>query len=330
MTTGWACLLVAGTLFAPRAAAAECPSFDPAGLRPGMTLSEARRVLDAEEDGPEVAAVGDGFETTAHFRRPPARIALIFPGKLTSRSRIGLAAVKTCVPLATFDVEAFASRLRERFGEPTSGAANLDAGLSGGAASWSDPACAIDVRAWRQGEWYDPASGAWCVEQRVARVVEPPPAPPEPVVATPPPPSPPPAAAAVAPAVAPTVAPTVAAIEPAVERPVEIAREAEPIPQPPPVALDPGAPPTSPVLLASVPPRYPEQLRQRRLKARVVVRATIEADGSVGAVEVLETDRPGFGLEARVIAAVRQWRYKPATQQGAPVTTELQIPFEFE
>lgn len=326
MTTGWACLLVAGTLFAPRAAAADCPSFDPAGLRPGMTLSEARRVLDAEEDGPEVAAVGDGFETTAHFRRPPARIALIFPGKLTSRSRIGLAAVKTCVPLATFDVEAFASRLRERFGEPTSGAANLDAGLSGGAASWSDPACAIDVRAWRQGEWYDPASGAWCVEQRVARVVEPPPAPPEPVVATPPPPSPPPAAAAVAPA----VAPTVAAIEPAVERPVEIAREAEPIPQPPPVALDPGAPPTSPVLLASVPPRYPEQLRQRRLKARVVVRATIEADGSVGAVEVLETDRPGFGLEARVIAAVRQWRYKPATQQGAPVTTELQIPFEFE
>jgi TonB family protein len=289
-----------------------------------MTLSEARRVLDAEEDGPEVAAVAAGFETIAHFRRPPARIALIFPGKVTSRSKVGLAAVRTCVPLATYDVAAFAARMRERYGEPTTGAAELDAGLGSGEATWSDPACAIDVRAYRKGEWYDPASMAWCVDQRAAREVEAPPPPPAPTVAAP----------AATPAATPVVTPVAAAVaagaEPAVERPAPIAQQPEPIPQPPPVALDPTAPPTSPVLLASVPPRYPEQLRQRRLKARVVVRATIEPDGSVGAVEVVETDRPGFGLEARVVAAVRQWRYKPATQQGAPVTAELQIPFEFE
>jgi TonB family protein len=71
-------------------------------------------------------------------------------------------------------------------------------------------------------------------------------------------------------------------------------------------------------------------LRQRRLKARVVVRAAIEASGSVGDVEVLSCDRPGFGLEARVIAAVRQWRYRPATQSGQAVATAIEIPFEFE
>jgi protein TonB len=119
-----------------------------------------------------------------------------------------------------------------------------------------------------------------------------------------------------------------------VERPAEIAANVEPLPEPPatpPPAVADGAPAaTAPVLVASVPPRYPEMLRQRRLKARVVVRATIATDGTVAAVELVSCDRPGFGLEERVTAAVRQWRYKPATQRGTPVASEIQIPFAFE
>lgn len=152
-----------------RPAGAVCPAFDPPGLHPGMTLSEARRVLGADEQGPEVTAVGDGFETTAYFRKPPAHIALIFPGKVSSRSKTGLAAVRTCVPLATFDGAGFAERLRDSFGPPSAGKETLDASMAGGEVTWTDPACAIDVRAWRKGDWYDPASEAWCVEQRAVR-----------------------------------------------------------------------------------------------------------------------------------------------------------------
>ncbi|HEX6851652.1 MAG TPA: energy transducer TonB [Candidatus Polarisedimenticolaceae bacterium] len=276
-----------------------------------MTLAEARRVLDAEEDGPEIAAVAAGFETTAHFRQPPARIALVFPGKVTSRSKVGLVAVRTCVPIATFDIPAFAARMRDRYGEPTTGAGSLDAGLMDGEAAWSDPACAIDVRAWRKGEWFDPASGAWCVEQRVVRSAE------QPAASV--------AEAAEVPLSTPPPVP-LAPPEPASAPPARV----EPAVAPPSGTIGSAASATAPVLLTSVSPRYPEPLRQRRLRARVVVRATVERDGSVGAVEVVESDRPGFGLEARVIAAVRQWRYKPATQLGTPVASEIQIPFEFQ
>ena len=303
-------LVTAGIAGAAPSVPAACPAFDPAGLVPGMTLADARKVLDAEEDGPEVAAVGDDFETIAHFRKRPARIDLIFPGRVTSRSKSALAAVRTCVPIATFDGSAFASRLREQFGEPTNGKSSLDAAMTGGPVTWSDPACAIDVRAWRKGDWYDPASEAWCVEQRAVR-----------------------APIASAPSAAPAVAPAAAAAagaESAVERPAEIASSAESIPVPAPAAAPEVPAATAPVLVASVPPRYPESLRQRRLRSNVTVRATIGSNGSVDEVQVVSCDRPGFGLEDRVTAAVRQWRYRPATQFGKPVTSEIEIPFRFE
>jgi protein TonB len=39
---------------------------------------------------------------------------------------------------------------------------------------------------------------------------------------------------------------------------------------------------------------------------------------------------PGYGLAANALAAVRQYKFKPATENGKPVTVDLSIEVEFQ
>ena len=43
----------------------------------------------------------------------------------------------------------------------------------------------------------------------------------------------------------------------------------------------------------------------------------IEADGSVGAVRVIDVPHPDLALAA--VACVREWQFTPATRDGVPV-----------
>ena len=72
-----------------------------------------------------------------------------------------------------------------------------------------------------------------------------------------------------------------------------------------------------PVLVHKVSPVYPDVPRKARLEGRVTVQAVIGLDGSVESVEILRTSNPLFNDAA--LAAVRQWRYRPATMNGVPV-----------
>jgi TonB family protein len=60
------------------------------------------------------------------------------------------------------------------------------------------------------------------------------------------------------------------------------------------------------------------------------VQAVIGADGLVSDVVVLSCSRPGIGFEEQAAAAVRQWRYKPATRNGRPVAVYFSIYVTFE
>jgi TonB family protein len=93
---------------------------------------------------------------------------------------------------------------------------------------------------------------------------------------------------------------------------------------------DPAAPAggvTEPVATHMVDPGYPTQLIRENVSGTVIIYGVIRADGTVGDVRVLRSveDR----LDRYACNAVGQWKFQPATKNGAPIEVEatFQIPF---
>jgi TonB family protein len=75
-----------------------------------------------------------------------------------------------------------------------------------------------------------------------------------------------------------------------------------------------------------VSPIYPKIAGDAQTTSTVVVRAVIWKSGSVSPMRVV-SGQPS--LQAAAMNAIRLWRYKPFTQDGAPVdvTTDIQVDF---
>lgn len=88
---------------------------------------------------------------------------------------------------------------------------------------------------------------------------------------------------------------------------------------------------SAPELIAEsrIEPDYPAMARFDRVGGRVVLQAVIRESGFVDSVEVLGCTRPGYGLEESAIAAVEQWRYRPATLAGRPIAVYFTIVVDF-
>jgi TonB family protein len=74
-------------------------------------------------------------------------------------------------------------------------------------------------------------------------------------------------------------------------------------------------------------PRYPPTLVNEHVEGEVVLYAVIRADGSVDSVELVRgLDQQ---LDANAMEALSQWKFRPASRQGAPVDLEaiVHIPF---
>ena len=79
-------------------------------------------------------------------------------------------------------------------------------------------------------------------------------------------------------------------------------------------------------LLSRVEPIYPDPARRMRLAGKVIVKATISRTGTVTNVRWIS----GNDLfHDTTVTAVRQWRYKPATLNGQPVESDLDIVLQF-
>jgi TonB family protein len=89
----------------------------------------------------------------------------------------------------------------------------------------------------------------------------------------------------------------------------------------------PGSGIEPPRLLREVKAEYTEDARRRNIKGDVVLEIVVRSDGSVGDVRVLQG--LGGGLEARATAAVRQWKFAPATRRGQPVDVLVEVAVEF-
>lgn len=118
----------------------------------------------------------------------------------------------------------------------------------------------------------------------------------------------------------------------AAARAEEVRRE-EPTPTPPPA---PAAPPepaapevdVAPKIAKVVKPGYPPIALRARIGGVVLLRVLVSETGTPADIQVLK-GAPG-GLTESAVAAVRNWRFEPATRGGKPVAAWTMVPIPFE
>ena len=75
-------------------------------------------------------------------------------------------------------------------------------------------------------------------------------------------------------------------------------------------------------------PQYTEIARKARIQGVVIVQAIIDKQGNVTNVKVLK-GLP-MGLEEAAVDAIKQWKFKPATLNGRPVTVYYNLTVNFK
>jgi len=84
-----------------------------------------------------------------------------------------------------------------------------------------------------------------------------------------------------------------------------------------------------PRIKKQVRPRFPRAARRAEVQGKVVLGATVETDGNVGSVVVLDSTKPGYGFEEAGIAAVQKWRYEPGRLADVPVRIYFKVTVDF-
>ena len=82
-----------------------------------------------------------------------------------------------------------------------------------------------------------------------------------------------------------------------------------------------------PVRISGDPPGYPEEERKEKIQGEVVVVTVIDQDGTVASTEVLEAETDG--LAAAALAAIRDWKFEPATLDGEAVSVYYTLTIKF-
>lgn len=117
---------------------------------------------------------------------------------------------------------------------------------------------------------------------------------------------------------------------PVVEQPAPAPAVAQqPAPLPPAPEPEPVGPTRGAVLVSSVPPEYPAAALRARQQGWVELQFTVDLDGSVQDVEVLNAER-GRVFNRAAINAVKRWRFQPALENGDPVRTTVTQTIEFK
>jgi TonB family protein len=74
-------------------------------------------------------------------------------------------------------------------------------------------------------------------------------------------------------------------------------------------------------------PEYSEQARKLGYEGTCVLTLMVDADGMPQKIKM--THPLGLGLDDEAIKAVRQWRFTPATKDGAPVAVQINVEVSF-
>lgn len=82
-----------------------------------------------------------------------------------------------------------------------------------------------------------------------------------------------------------------------------------------------------PVKLSAPHPRYTEAARKKGWEGKAVVQAVIDEKGDVACSRVVQG--APYGLAENALAAVLDWKYKPATHHGKPIPAMLYLSLNF-
>jgi periplasmic protein TonB len=85
---------------------------------------------------------------------------------------------------------------------------------------------------------------------------------------------------------------------------------------------------SSPIPIYTVEPEFSEEARKAKVAGNVLVNLWVGTDGLPSHVHVIRG--VGMGLDEKAIEAVRQYRFKPAMENGKPVLVELNIEVNFQ
>lgn len=84
---------------------------------------------------------------------------------------------------------------------------------------------------------------------------------------------------------------------------------------------------SKPVVLYSVEPEFSEEARKAKVSGDVMVYLWVDEQGLPSHVRVVQGI--GMGLDERAVDAVKQYRFKPAMENGKPVTVEMYVLVDF-
>ncbi|WP_446743762.1 energy transducer TonB [Silvibacterium acidisoli] len=91
--------------------------------------------------------------------------------------------------------------------------------------------------------------------------------------------------------------------------------------------MHPGGGVSAPQIVYSVDPEFSDEARRAKYQGICMVSVIVDAQGNPQRVHVV---RPlGMGLDEKAIAAVKQYKFKPAYYQGKPVAVEVNIEVNF-
>jgi protein TonB len=85
---------------------------------------------------------------------------------------------------------------------------------------------------------------------------------------------------------------------------------------------------SAPQLIFSVEPEFSEEARKAKVAGNVLVNLWVDANGMPSHVRVIRG--VGMGLDEKAVEAVKQYRFKPAMENGKAVLVELNVEVNFQ
>jgi TonB family protein len=84
---------------------------------------------------------------------------------------------------------------------------------------------------------------------------------------------------------------------------------------------------TPPRLREVASPDYTEEAKKKKVEGTVTLSIVVDTKGDVMDAKVVKG--LGHGLDENAIIAVKEWKYKPAEKDGAPVAVKMEVAVEF-
>ena len=84
---------------------------------------------------------------------------------------------------------------------------------------------------------------------------------------------------------------------------------------------------SAPQAISTPDPEYTEEARRARTQGTCILWLIVDAEGHPRDIRVIRG--LGFGLDAKAIEAVKQWRFQPALKDGKPVNVQISVEVGF-